>query len=189
MSYVLTYWMLIGWLFDDFFMISVFIWVIWSVSVKICKVNDSLNCAFTRLFCLEIPVVRPARPANVISDLLDSSAKRPPRIIISMSAVRIIRTREHAENFENTKWEGDKSNSCLLWILQWFCLFSLFQVRIDNSIHVGDKTRNMANGYVIWASVTVRYCVTAGSATSRRKTLRTEWGKALGRSKPATESG
>ena len=39
-----------------------------------CKVTDySPNFTFTRLCCPKIPVARPARPANVISDLLDSS--------------------------------------------------------------------------------------------------------------------
>ena len=37
------------------------------------------HVAFARLFCLKIPVVRPARPAKVISDLLDSSLKSVPR--------------------------------------------------------------------------------------------------------------
>ena len=56
-------------------MIIVFIWVI---SVKICKVNDSPNFAFAWLCCYKIPVVRPARPAKVISDLLDSSLQSIP---------------------------------------------------------------------------------------------------------------
>ena len=74
--------MIIRWFFDDdsmmIFVIFVIIWVIWSISVQICKVNDSSNFAFSRLCCLKIQVVRPARPAKVISDLLDSSLQRSP---------------------------------------------------------------------------------------------------------------
>ena len=43
-------------------------------------------------------------------------------------------------------------------------------------------------GYVSWAPVTVRYCVMAESATSRRKMLLAERGKALGTSKDSKQA-
>ena len=69
--------MLIWCLFDDYLMIVVCFWVIWSillVSVKICKVIYLLNFAFARPCCLALP----ARPAKVISDLLHSSLQNVP---------------------------------------------------------------------------------------------------------------
>ena len=44
-----------------------------------CKVNDAPNFAFAKLCCLKVPVVRPARQAKIISDLLDSSLQSVPR--------------------------------------------------------------------------------------------------------------
>ena len=72
------------------------------------------------------------------------------------------------------------------------CLFSLYQVRIDNNIPESiwvDKREDIGNGISSWVPVIVRYCVTAGSATSCRKPLRAERGRALCRSKPARERG
>ena len=75
-----TFLMLLGYFFrifgdyiDAYLIIIVFIWAIWSISVKTCKVSYAPNFAFARLCCLKMPVVRQARPAKVISDLLDSS--------------------------------------------------------------------------------------------------------------------
>ena len=95
----------------------------------------------------------------------------------------------HGPQKRRTRWEGAEPNYCLLWLLQILCLFWLFQVRIHNNIpeQMGKNTRRQQLGYVSWAPVTVRYCVTAGSATSRRKTLRAERGKAFVKSKPARE--
>ena len=61
-------------LFDDYCVT----WVTWSTCVKICKGNDSPNFAFARLCCLKTQVVRPARPAKVISNFLDSSLQSVP---------------------------------------------------------------------------------------------------------------
>ena len=75
---------LIWWLFDDYFMI---IWWLFDDYLHYCdyslhwnvNVNDSPVFAFARLCCLKIPVARPARPAMVTSDLLDSSLQGVPR--------------------------------------------------------------------------------------------------------------
>ena len=75
---------IIWWLFDDYLLIICWLFdhylhycdylLYWNVIV-----NDSPVFAFARLCCLTIPVARPARPAKVTSDLLDSSLQGVPR--------------------------------------------------------------------------------------------------------------
>jgi len=65
--------MIIWWLFDDYLHYCDYS-LHWNVNV-----NDSPVFAFARLCCLKIPVARPARPAMVTSDLLDSSLQGVPR--------------------------------------------------------------------------------------------------------------
>ena len=69
MSHYLTYLMVIGWLLDED-------WVYLSHLINICS---NMQSEWLTQFCIrqamlpQIPVVRPARPAKVISDLLDLS--------------------------------------------------------------------------------------------------------------------
>ena len=75
---------IIWWLFDDYLLIICWLFdhylhycdylLYWNVIV-----NDSPVFAFARLCCLTIPVARPALPAKVTSDLLDSSLQGVPR--------------------------------------------------------------------------------------------------------------
>ena len=67
------YLMVICWLFDHYLHYCDYL-LYWNVIV-----NDSPVFAFARLCCLTIPVARPARPAKVTSDLLDSSLQGVPR--------------------------------------------------------------------------------------------------------------
>ena len=67
--------MIIWWLFDDYLH-----YCDYSLHRNV-NVNDSPVFAFARLCCLKIPVARPARPAKVTSDLLDSSLQGVPRAL------------------------------------------------------------------------------------------------------------
>ena len=74
------YWMIIvddycGWFFDGYCLFLCYL-------INICEniqSEYSPNFAFAKLCCLKIPVVGPARPAEVIFDLLDSSLQSFPR--------------------------------------------------------------------------------------------------------------
>ena len=72
---ICDYLMIIWWLFDDYLHYCDYS-LHWNVNV-----NDSPVFAFARLCCLKIPVARPARPAKVTSDLLDSSLQGVPRAL------------------------------------------------------------------------------------------------------------
>ena len=64
-----------GWLFDDYCVYLTYL-------INICRNMQSewlTQFAFVGLCFLKIPVVRPARPTNAISDLFDSSLKSVPR--------------------------------------------------------------------------------------------------------------
>ena len=69
MNHFLTCYMIVWWL----------LWLFEFFDEIMCKVNDSPNFAFARLCYLKIQVARPARPAKVISSLLDSPLQSVPR--------------------------------------------------------------------------------------------------------------
>ena len=74
---------LIGWLLNDYLIINFDDYCVYlTYLINICRNMQSewlTQFAFVGLCFLKIPVVRPARPTNAISDLFDSSLKSVPR--------------------------------------------------------------------------------------------------------------
>ena len=131
MNHYLTYLIIIWWLFDD---CSVVIWCfIWCFVIIelfdeiIGKVFNSPNSPLANLRCFKIPVARPARPAKVISNLLDSSLQSV------LSALRCWRWHSYECKDANPTLQllhlKFKNRSvCLLCIwLVWLCIGNLSQ--------------------------------------------------------------